>query len=145
MIGDFAPFLKTNWTPSAVGIWILIFMFCVYALREYRETRKLSSADRQARREGYETQVQLLTGENRALASDLSQLRVEYDQYRRDCHAENDALRNMIIRLENEVAGFKRRADTLSIEIAKDRGIDVRSLPDGREPNGGQGDKSGGV
>lgn len=125
MITELLPFMRDDWTPGAVGIWVLIGMFVIYAIREFRENRKLSASDRQARREGYEKQVQMLMEENRALAGDLTELRSEYDQYRRDCHAENDSLRQMIIRLENDTAGFKRRADALAIEVARLKGIDM--------------------
>lgn len=107
-------FLK-EWAPQAYGIWTLVLIAGVYFIREWRETRKLSSEDRQARREGFTWQVENLQRENRDLQTDLASLRREYDGYRQICHAETDQLRQQILALESEIAGFKRQRDTAAI------------------------------
>lgn len=122
---DFLPDLVKGFTPGAYGIWTGVLMFAAWFLKEWRETRKLSADDRLARREGYAKQVEMLMQENRALAGDLASLRREYDQYRQLCHSETDQLRTMVVRLEDEVAGHKRKVDVQSIEIARMKGMDV--------------------
>jgi predicted nucleic acid-binding Zn-ribbon protein len=100
------------WAPQAYGIWTLVLIAVVYFVREWRETRKLSAADRLARREGYSHQVANLQAENRALGQDMRNLREEYDEYRRLCREETDQLRAHIRALEDELQGFKRRLDS---------------------------------
>lgn len=119
-MNDFA-WLK-DWPPQAYGIWTLVVMAIVYAAREYRETRKLSSSDRQARREGFTWQVENLQRENRGLQLDLTSLRREYDEYRRLCHDETDQLRMQVISLEGEVAGMKRQRATDAVYSARKDG-----------------------
>ena len=87
--------------------------------REYRETRKLSDADKLARREGYAKQVELLTVENRGLMDDQRKLREEYDQYRRICHAETDQLRDQVVSLENKIAGIMRKLADVAVRAAR--------------------------
>jgi hypothetical protein len=106
-------------TPGSVGIWVGVLMFGAWMLKEWRETRKLSAADRLARREGYQKQVELLTAENRSLGGDLRDLRKEYNEYRQLCHAETDQLRGQIIRLESDLAGIKRQRDSFSIYMVR--------------------------
>lgn len=109
MMQELLTFMRGNWSPGAYGIWVLVAMFGIYLLREWRETRKLSSADRQARREGFEHQVDVLMHENRRLGEDLRALRHEYDNYRRQCLEENDQRVAEIRRLENELHGLQRQ------------------------------------
>ncbi|WP_028970168.1 hypothetical protein [Sphingomonas sp. URHD0057] len=111
--------LFREWAPQAYGIWTLVLFAFVYLVREWRETRKLSSADRLARREGYALQVENLQRENRLLQTDLNALRHEYDDYRRLCHDETDALRSQVVRLEDEVTGLKRRIDSQAVSLAR--------------------------
>lgn len=111
--------IASEFTPGAAGVWTGVLMFAGWMLREWRENRKLTDADKQARRQGYEAQVKLLTEENRALAADLSKLRHEYDAYRTMCQAETDGLRAMIIDLENAVAGLNRKTATQAIDLAR--------------------------
>lgn len=94
-------------------------MFAAYLFREWRETRKLSLDDRNARREGYAKQVQMLMTENRALAADMASLRGEYDKYRNNCADETAQLRHDIVTLENRLAGFRRSFATLEISLAR--------------------------
>ena len=101
--------LTNGWTPGATGIWVLVLMGIAYAIREWRETRKLSAEDRQARREGYARQVEALMAENHALSDDLRLLRKEYDNYRKLCHEETDQLRTQVVELQNLVTGFERK------------------------------------
>lgn len=108
-----------DFTPGAYGIWTGVLLFAGWLLREYRETRKLSSADRQARREGFSAQVDQLADENRDLRGDLRALREEYDRYRSMCQTETDGLRGQIIKLEFDMAGLRRRADTLARDVAQ--------------------------
>lgn len=110
-----SPEVFKDWAPQAYGIWTLVLMAIVYFAREYRETRKLSSADRQARREGFTWQVENLQRENRDLQTDLTALRREYDAYRKLCHEETDQLRDQVLSLENEVAGLKRQRTTAAV------------------------------
>lgn len=111
--------IAAEFTPGAVGVWVGVIMFAGWILREWRETKKLSAEDRLARREGYEKQVQLLTAENRELAEDQRQLREEYDRYRKLCQEETDALRKHVVKLEFDLAGLRRRADTLARDLAR--------------------------
>lgn len=112
-------------TPGAVGIWTGVAMLAVWLLREWRETRKLTDADKMARREGYARQVEMLMGENRSMLKDQRELREEYDRYREMCRSETDELRGKILRLENEQTGYKRRLDAQSIELARLKGLDI--------------------
>lgn len=104
-------------TPGAYGVWTGVIMFAAWFLKEWRETRKLSAEDRLARREGYAKQVEMLMAENRRLGSDLRQVREEYDAHRRQCYEETDQLRRMIIENQGEIEGYKRKVDSLSIEL----------------------------
>lgn len=108
-----------EWAPQAYGIWTLVLIAIIYFAREWRETRKLSSADRLARREGYASQVENLQRENRLLQLDLTNLRHEYDDYRRLCQQETDDLRDQIIELETKMAGLKRRVDTQAVTLPR--------------------------
>lgn len=110
-------------TPGGYGIWAGVLMFVAYWVKEWRETRKLTAADRQARREGFEAQVTLLMNENRALRSEMNADRKIHADYRHLCHQETDQLRQQIIRLEDEVAGYKRQADTAAIYSARNTKI----------------------
>ena len=114
IIGDF--------TPGAYGIWTGVLMFAGWFLKEWRETRKLSADDRLARREGYAKQVEMLMAENRRLGDDLRGVREEYDAHRKQCYEETDQLRRMILDGQYEIAGHKRKIDTLSLELAKMKG-----------------------
>jgi hypothetical protein len=115
----------TEWgfTPGAYGIYGILAAILFRGMSEWRENRKLSSTDRQARREGFEKQVNILQDENRSQREDMVKLREEYDGYRRMCQQETDDLRGEIRRLETEQAGYKRRLDAQALELAKLRGI----------------------
>ena len=113
------PSLLEQFTPGAYGIWTIAAMVATYLLREYRETRKLSSSDKQARREGYAQQVSHLTTENRNLASDLRDLREEYDRYRRLCLQETDQLRDHVVQLENRLSGVLRKIADFTVRIGR--------------------------
>lgn len=107
-----------DFTPGAYGVWTGVLMFSAWLLKEWRETRKLSADDRLARREGYAKQVEMLMAENRRLGADLREVREEYDAHRRQCYEETDQLRRMIIDNQAEIEGYKRKVDSLSIELA---------------------------
>lgn len=107
-----------EFTPGAYGIWTGVLMFAGWFLKEWRETRKLSADDRLARREGYAKQVEMLMAENRRLGDDLRNVREEYDAHRRQCYEETDQLRRMIINNQGEIEGYKRKVDSMSIELA---------------------------
>lgn len=116
-------------TVGGIGIWIVVFMLAIYGLREWRDTRKLSVEERQANREGFSKQVELLMGECAALrqwganlGEQLHGLRQEYDEHRRLCFDETDQLRKHIVELENEVAGMKRARAQESVSVARELG-----------------------
>lgn len=117
MMLELADLLK-QFTPGAYGIWTVVLMISAWMLKEWRETRKLSADDRLARREGYAKQVEMLMAENRRLGADLREVREEYDAHRRQCYEETDQLRRMIIDNQGEIEGYKRKVDSLSIELA---------------------------
>lgn len=110
-------------TPGAYGVWTGVLMFAAWGLREWRETRKLSSDDRLARRDGYARQVELLMAENRALTRDVREVREQYDQYRQLCLAENDQLRQAMAALRDELAALKRERAGYEAELARLRAI----------------------
>lgn len=126
--------LFKDFTPGAYGIWAGVLMLFAYFAREYRETRKLSAEDRLARRDGYARQVETLMQENRDLMSDIRLLRSDYDEHRRMCQQETNELRQMVIKLEGEVAGYKRRVDTQALEIARLKGVDTENVRRTRRP-----------
>lgn len=115
-MNEIATILK-EFTPGAAGVWTGVLMFAAYFLKEWRETRKLSAEDRLARRDGYQKQVELLLTENRALLADQAALRKEYDDHRKLCYTETEQLRKMLIDLQGELEGLKRRVATDAIEI----------------------------
>ena len=114
-----------GWTPGGVGIWVLVMLAATYLFREWREYRKLSIEDRNARREGYAKQIEDLMRENREQREDMRKLREEYDVHRRICQQETDQLREMIVKLEDEVQGLKRRVATDAIEILRMKGKEI--------------------
>lgn len=116
-MSDLIPLLK-DFTPGAYGVWTGVLMLAAWFAKEWRETRKLSAEDRQARREGYAAQLENLQQENRSLYEDQRKLRKEYDDYRHFCQMETDSLREMLIAVQGELAGYKRRVDTLSLVVA---------------------------
>ena len=98
-----------TFTPGAYGVWTGVLMFAGWWLKEWRETRKLSLDDRNARREGYAKQVEELTKENRSLRADLVASEDRHAEYRKACQQETDRLRQDIRGLEDMVTGFKRQ------------------------------------
>ena len=119
----FAELIKGGgWTAGGVGVWVLVLLVAGALLKEWREYRKLSIEDRNARRDGYARQVEILLGENRALMEDQRKLREEYDHHRKICQQETDQLRDMIVNLEGEVQGLKRRVATDAVEILRLKG-----------------------
>lgn len=114
-----------GWTPGGVGIWLVVIMVAGWMLKEWREYRKLSIEDRNARREGYAHQVEALMKENREQREDMRKLREEYDHHRKICQAETDQLREMIVNLESELQGLKRRVATDAIEILRLKGEEI--------------------
>lgn len=116
-------FSLPNWQPQAYGIWTGVLMFAAYIFKGWLETRKLSAADKQANREGFARQVEILISENRNLSGDLTNLRREYDDYRKLCHDETDQLRQQIVHLEDEAAGMRRKFDQLQTSLARQLGI----------------------
>lgn len=140
---------SSGFTPGAWGIWSGVLMFAAWWLREWRETRRLTADDREARRNGYAKQVELLTGENRALMEDQRKLREEYDTYRIACqaetgelmaaqrelrseydahrtmaHKEAEQLRTDVLRLEHSLTGYERKYAELSNQVARLKGGD---------------------
>lgn len=111
--------LLREFTPGAYGIWTGVMMFAAWWLREWRETRKLSSADRMARREGYAKQVESLQLENRHLRADLISAEERHDEYRHACQRETDQLRRGIRELEDQITGLKRRLDSQASALGR--------------------------
>lgn len=116
--------ILSEFTPGAVGIWVVAAMIAVWFVREYRETRKMSLEDRLARRDGYARQVERLMDENRLLRTEMHQMNEHHERYRQQCHQENDQLRNMLVTVQNELEGLKRRVAQDAIELARLKGID---------------------
>jgi hypothetical protein len=108
-----------DFTPGAAGIWVVASMLIIHFVREWRATRKLSLEDRIARRDGYAKQVESLMAENRALRAEMHSMNEHHEAHRRLCHQETDQLRQMIIRLEDELAGLKRARAGDAIELAR--------------------------
>lgn len=108
---DLLPFLK-DFTPGAYGIWSIALMVAAWLAKEWRETRKLSLDDRQAKREGFTKQVESLQAENRKLRGDIAAQEQRHDDYRHSCQQETDQLRSEIRDLEDMVTGLKRRLDS---------------------------------
>lgn len=106
-------------TPGGVGIWTGVLAFLTYWGKQYIEERKLTSADRQARREGFEAQVTLLMNENRALREEMNRDRKAHSDYRQLCHQETDQLRAQVLLLQDEINGYKRRLDSHALAMAR--------------------------
>ena len=106
-------------TITATGVWSGVLMFAGWLLNEWRQTRRLSAEDRQARREGYAKQVEGLQLENRNLRDDLMTAERRHDDYRRACQSETDQLRAEIRSLEDMVTGLKRRLDSQASALGR--------------------------
>ena len=117
-MNELAPLLS-ELTPGAYGVWAIALMLAGFLTKEWRETRKLSSEDRQARREGYARQVEELSKENRALRTELTEEREHSAAHRKQCHVETDQLRTWVRNLEDELEGYKRKFAELSLELMK--------------------------
>lgn len=111
-----------EFTPGAAGVWTGVLMFAGWWLREWRETRKLTTADRQARREGYAKQVETMQTENREQREDLRKLREEYDRYRIQCQQETTQLRDMLLKAQNDIEGLRRKVADYSIRLIQKGG-----------------------
>lgn len=121
---DQAARILADFTPGAAGIWLVAAMLFAHFAREWRETRKLSLEDRLARRDGYAKQVESLQMENRSLRAEMHVMNENHENYRVLCHRENDQLRGMLVTVQNELEGLKRRVATDSIELARIKGFD---------------------
>lgn len=117
-MGQIAALFASDATRTA-GIWLLVLMVGAFFVREWRETRKLSSDDRQARREGYAKQVAELHKENRALRSDLRRVEKDHDDYRKLCIEENGQLRGLIRSLEDHVVGLERQLAAAGLAVIR--------------------------
>lgn len=98
-----------DFTPGSAGIWVLVCMFGIYFIREWRESRKLSIEDRLARRDGYAKQVASLQVENRELRTELHNVQQAHSAYRKLCHDETDQLRKQLQDIADEMQGYKRQ------------------------------------
>lgn len=116
------PMFLSKFTPGTYGVWMLVLMAAAHFAREWRLTRKLTSEERQARREGWTAQVEMLQRECRERAEDTRRLRGEYDEYRKLCQVETDQLRDMLQRQEDEISGLKRKHSELSLEMSRMKG-----------------------
>ena len=106
-------------TPGAAGVWVLVLAVLGWMLQQYRENRKLSDADKIARRQGYEVEVRELRDECRALRADQTALRDDYDKYRRDCQEETDELRAENRQLRGIIEGLQTRVKLLTDALAR--------------------------
>lgn len=113
------PALLEGFTPGAAGIWTLVLMVGAFLAREWRETRKLSSDDKQARREGYAKQVADLQKENRLLRADLRRVETDHDDYRRLCIEENTRLLGLLRSLEDHIVGLERQLTAAGIAVIR--------------------------
>lgn len=113
----FSALKDAGFTPGSYGIFGIALMIAAWMAKEWRETRRLSLDDRNARREGYAKQVENLQDENRDLREDQRKLRDEYENYRKLCHNETDSLRALIVELQGDIAGYKRRLDMQAGEL----------------------------
>lgn len=96
-------------TPTATGAWASAFGLFAFLWREIRLDRKLSSEDREARREGYAAQVASLSTENRKLREDLRASDDRHAAYRKLCQEETDQLRDEVRQIKEEFDGWKRK------------------------------------
>lgn len=115
---EVAQFFK-DFTPGAYTLLYLAVLATAYFVREWRETRKLSSEDRLARRDGYAKQVASLQAENRGLRADVADIEKRHDEYRRLCHAETDQLRDQVVMLENRMSGLLRKLADVAVRAAR--------------------------
>ncbi len=113
-------------TPGSYGVYAILLAYLINLWNQRREDRKLSAADRQANREGFQRlvedlqhRVSDLQEESRLQGEDGRKLRVEYDTYRKLCQAETDQLRAMSVANQDEIQGLKRKLTDANIEISK--------------------------
>jgi hypothetical protein len=118
------PSLLSGFTPGAAGIWTLVVMFAAFLTKQWVETRKLSIADRQARRDGYAKQVENLQRENRNLRKEMAADREHHEDYRRLCQLETDQMRGQIVELQDEVTGLKRQIAANSVAASRSLGFE---------------------
>lgn len=121
--------LLQNDATRTLGILALVGLGVIYLVREWRATRKLTTEERQARREGFAAQVDLLMrelaecrAECRGQLSDQQSLRRENDDFRRLAYQIQEQQRREILDLREEVEGLKRKQAHESGEIAKLKG-----------------------
>lgn len=112
-------------TPGGWGIWLIVIMLASYLAREWKDNRKLTADERQAKREGFTRQTEILMRENRELLTDLRQLRQEYDAHRKICYQETAQLREMLEEQMTEVQGLKRKVSGQALEIAQLKGAEL--------------------
>lgn len=111
--------ILSQFTPGAWGIWTGVIMLGGWFLREYRETRKLSSDDREARRTGYAAQVEQLLKENRDLRNEMRDIRDSTSKEHKECRDENTELRALVIKLEDQVTALRRKIETQAQRISQ--------------------------
>lgn len=126
-------------SAGAKGIWlfglILVSGQVLKWAAEYRAWRKLSFEEKQANREGFTAQVEFLSRQlreaNARLETVLAELAAErsaHDEYRRLCHAETEALRIRIARLEDDLAAVDRKKRAEGTALAREV-IDPKDAP----------------
>lgn len=109
----------SEFTPGAAFLAYIAAIITFHYLKEWRETRKLSMEDRQARREGFMALVESLQDENRDLRVNLLTNEKTHDEYRRMCQQETDQLRGHVVHLEDRVAGLMRKIADIAIRAAR--------------------------
>lgn len=122
----------TGLTPGGLGIWGILFYLVAWSLKEWRETRKLSSEDRQARREGFQAQAESLMNENRKLREEVHNANANLDDYRKICQIETDQLRALVRTYRDQVEGYKRAllqyVDTIPEFVSSATGVPLSQL-----------------
>jgi chromosome segregation ATPase len=121
---------------QALGIWLFgpigVGAFVAKVWNERRSDRKLSIEDREAKRAGFQGQVDELWSENRHLRLDLERIMNECEarldrteQRLRMAHTENDHLREELMKTRDDMLGFKRQLAQIgdsARHLAEDRG-----------------------
>lgn len=119
----------TSMPAGAQGIWLFGTVIVSGQLLKWFNgwlaLRKLSVEERQANREGFTAQVELLSRQLNDAAARLSALQARYDglqrehdDYRVACRGETDQLRAQIVHAENEIVGLRRQLTAAAVAAA---------------------------
>lgn len=116
----------SEFTPGAMLLAYMAAIVTFHYWKSWREDKKLSQDDRQAKREGFARQTEILmrqigdlNAENRLLRADLLQNEQTHSEYRRQCQAETEQLRNEIVGMQQQMAGVLRKAADIAVRAAR--------------------------